>query len=216
MITYNCPKCNSPFAIGTKFCQSCGFNLENIPLENMASSHYSHQNEQQQNTGWQAQQQTYYANGIYVYPKASIGDRFLALLVDALVALGLSIPAIIFFIIGIGAIGAKNPALGIVLLITGSILFAVPLGYAFIKDGLGEKGQGYGKRATGLMVVDITTNEPCTKGKSALRYLIGTLLGIIPLGGLIEPILVLTDKDGRRLADKAANTQVIEVRHYKQ
>jgi uncharacterized RDD family membrane protein YckC len=89
-------------------------------------------------------------------------------------------------------------------------LYFVPLVYAFIKDGLGE-GQSWGKKAVGLMVVYLPNNSACSKGQSSLRCLIGSLLGIIPfIGWLIEPIMVLATEDGRRLADKVANTQVID------
>jgi uncharacterized protein (TIGR02145 family) len=97
------------------------------------------------------------------------------------------------------------------------ILYIIPLIYGFIKDGLG-KGQSWGKRAMGLMVVHIPTNTPCTKGKSFVRWLISALLSGIPyvcyLTVWIEFILVLATKDGRRLADKVAKTQVIEAKLY--
>ena len=64
------------------------------------------------------------------------------------------------------------------------------------------------------MVVNLNTNLPCTRGKSALR----ALLWIIPyIGGLIsliDCIMVLVSDDGRRIGDYLANTQVIAVSSY--
>jgi|TARA_B100001971_G_C18086690_1_gene481302 uncharacterized RDD family membrane protein YckC len=89
------------------------------------------------------------------------------------------------------------------------------LTYNFIKDGLG-KGQSWGKKAVGLMVIHLSDKTPCSLSQSLLRNLIMILLGIIPfIGWLIEPIIVLSTKDGRRLGDRAANTQVVEIKkHY--
>jgi uncharacterized RDD family membrane protein YckC len=81
--------------------------------------------------------------------------------------------------------------------------------YAFTKDGR-ENGQSIGKKAMGLMVVNLNTNLPCTRGKSALR----ALLWIIPYISLIDCIMVLVSDDGRRIGDYLANTQVIAVSSY--
>jgi uncharacterized RDD family membrane protein YckC len=87
--------------------------------------------------------------------------------------------------------------------------------YSFVKDGR-EGGQSFGKEMLNLMVVNINTNQPCTMGESALRTLIWMLLSLIPIvGWLIEPIVALASDDGRRLGDRVANTQVIEVSAYR-
>lgn len=270
MSTYNCPKCNSPFTIGTKFCQSCGYNLENDFIENpvcptcgktfatgtrfcdvdgtkLVAQHNAlprcvkcgteypigtrfcpkdgaaviagpassggypppqpPSNSQPINPNYAA---------IGYYPKASLSDRFLASLLDGLISLGLAIPSIIFLVLGGLEIDKyyNDEDKAYTYIGLGVVLFIIPLIYGFIKDGLGN-GQSYGKRAMNLMVVNLDDNTPCGMGKSALRYLVMFLLGFIPyVGGLIEPIIVLADKDGRRLGDRAANTQVIEVRQY--
>lgn len=271
MNTYNCPKCNSPFAIGTKFCQSCGYNLENDFIENpvcptcgknfttgtrfcdidgsklvaqnnalprcvkcgteyaigtrfcpkdgaavIAGGSMGH-NDYQQNTNWQQPINPNYAP-VGFYPKASLGDRFLASLLDGLIVLGLAIPSIILIVLGALELDKhySNEEEAYIYIGLGVLFFVLPLIYGFIKDGLGN-GQSYGKRAMNLMVVNLDNNTPCNTGKSAVRYLVMFLLGFIPyVGGLIEPIIVLADKDGRRLGDRAANTQVIEVRYYQQ
>ncbi|NQT35606.1 RDD family protein, partial [bacterium] len=84
----------------------------------------------------------------------------------------------------------------------------------FIKDGLGN-GQSWGKRAVGLMVVQLIDDTPCTKLKSSLRGLVTMLLGAVPFGSFVEPIMVIATKDGRRLADMAAETKVIHIENYR-
>jgi uncharacterized RDD family membrane protein YckC len=148
---------------------------------------------------------------VNVYPKASSGNRFLASLLDSLITYGLAVPAILFYVIGMAQLENNDDSLlAIALIVFAVMLFFIPLTYMFIKDGL-RNGQNWGKRALGLMVVHLPTNAPCTKGQSFLRALIDKILYIIPFfGWLIEPIMVLATADGRRIADRTANTQVIE------
>ncbi len=154
--------------------------------------------------------------GNRLYPKASLGNRFLASFIDGLVFIALSIPAIVLFIVGIIKVDRyRTRGEGVVYLIIAMMFYIIPIVYSFIKDGLG-KGQSWGKRASGIMVVHLPDNTPCTKGKSALRQLILVLFNFIPfVGAFVEPIIVLTAEDGRRLGDKVANTQVIDVTNYR-
>jgi len=86
--------------------------------------------------------------------------------------------------------------------------------YNSIKDGLGQ-GQSWGKKKLDLMVVNLDNNTPCDKKKSFFRNFISGLVFIIPfVGWLIESIMVLVTEDGRKLGDKAANTQVIDKRNF--
>ena len=144
-------------------------------------------------------------NVIGFYPKASLEKRFLALLLDELIFWGLAIPAMIIIMI-------HNSPLPLIIL--ADILLILSCIYRFIKDGLG-KGQSWGKKAVGLMVVYLPNNTLCSIEKSCLRCLIGCLITTIPLfGWLIEPIMILVTQDGRRLADKVAGTQVIEINRF--
>ena len=152
-----------------------------------------------------------------VYPKASLGNRFLAMLLDGLVALGLALPSIFCLVIGIAQISGEYQSksqTGILLTGLGFLMLILPFAYMFIKDGLGQ-GQSYGKRAMNLIVIDLKTYQPCTKGTSALRHIVSILVACIPLvGSFIEPIMVLVNNDGRKLSDKAANTQVVDTQDY--
>lgn len=145
------------------------------------------------------------------YGKAPLGARLGASLLDGLITMAAWVPGLV--LIGIGGAGeveAITTAGGLLVVI--GIVWA--LYYSFVKDGW-RTGASLGKRAVGLMVVHLPTNQPCTKGQSALRALVLLLLNFVPLiGWLIEPIVVLTAVDGRRLGDRAADTQVVTVAEY--
>jgi len=193
-----CPKCNAELDQNSKYCHSCGFNLGN-------------------NTNLNPYQP--YA---IRYPKASIGLRLAAYILDSIIVFALALPSIAFFIAFAVSLANlysyENFYCGEMFVFApiGLILLIIPIKYEIIKDGLG-KGQSFGKRTVGLMVVSTTNNKPCTVGKSALRELIWKLICLIPIfGWLAEPILVLATDDGRRLGDRVADTMVIEKKYYKE
>ena len=144
------------------------------------------------------------------YPKAPPGPRLLAWIVDGFVG------AAAF--VGTAAIGVFNNWLTgggqlLWLAVVVSIIWAVY--YSFAKDGR-DGGQSIGKGMLDLMVVNVKTNQPCTKGESSLRALVMFALNLLPfIGFFIEPIMVLAAEDGRRLGDRAANTQVIRSSDYR-
>jgi uncharacterized RDD family membrane protein YckC len=141
------------------------------------------------------------------YPKAPSGKRFLASLLDRLITTVLSIPAIIAWANGMTELFNEYNENGAVpLFYLGGILLLIPLAYGLVKDGLG-KGQSWGKKMLGLMVVYLPDNVPCSCGDSFVRNVVGA---IPVIGWFVEPVMVLATADGRRLADKAANTQVVE------
>jgi uncharacterized RDD family membrane protein YckC len=147
-----------------------------------------------------------------MYPKASLGARFVAMLVDGLI---FAVPGVIFIVGAVFAGKADNGALAAILGVLGGLIYIWAVVYAFIKDGR-PNGQSIGKKMMDLMVVHLPTNQPCSKGQSAGRCGIMLLLNMIPyVGWLIEPIVAMAASDGRRLGDKAANTQVIAVSAYR-
>ena len=168
------------------------------------------------------------------YPKADLGRRFLAWLLDAVIAgiWGIFLIPLSLMAFRVGDIftnryyGYYNPfdhfphffdfpRFGIALLIL-LIAAAWYLFYTLFKDGLGN-GQSLGKRAAGLMVVQLEENVPCGYGASALRNIIKIALNLLPFFGsfLVEPILVLANARGQRLGDMAAQTQVINADYYR-
>ncbi len=173
------------------------------------------------------------------YPRADLGKRFIAWLVDSIVA-GFGAIFILLFLLlsGIGGLAFMRgfpprttpfgpgpfgfelfghlANIAAPALLIGALLFFLLGGawailYTLFKDGLGS-GQSLGKRLLGLRVVKLETGEPCTFGVSALRNLTLIVQHLVPhVGFLIEPIATLAQAKGQRLGDLLANTQVIEI-----
>jgi len=144
----------------------------------------------------------------YIYPKAPLGERFLAYLVDSAIGIGPAITAAIFDFLFRIAQSPTNRTINLIATVTWAIY------YGATKDGRGH-GQSSGKKMFGLMVVGTETNQPCDVGQSTGRAFVRFLLSAIPMiGGLIEPIAVVANDDGRRLGDRAASTQVIRASDY--
>ena len=259
---FNCPNCGTEFIKGTKFCQTCGCNLELefiespicpqckktfaegtkfcvidgtklvrhedlIPRCTICNRQYSEEIKFCPQDGGEVKvivtpyirptyrpQQNYSALSNRNYIKASLGNRFVAALLDGLITAGLSIPAILFFVAGIEKSKSYNDDGAVGFIFIAVLFYLLPLIYNLIKDGLGQ-GQSWGKKSLNLMVVNLDNNSPCDKGKSFVRNIISALVAIIPfIGWLIEPIMVIATEDGRKLGDKAANTQVIEIKNF--
>jgi uncharacterized RDD family membrane protein YckC len=141
------------------------------------------------------------------YPKAPIGGRVIAALVDQLVS---SVPAGLLVVAAVSSFLGDATGLGVVfgLLAFAAVIWA--LVYSFTKDGR-PGGQSIGKKMMGLMVVHLQSNQPCSTSQSALRFLVMFLLSLIlGAGWLVELIVLLVEPGGRRLGDFAAGTQVIE------
>jgi uncharacterized RDD family membrane protein YckC len=144
------------------------------------------------------------------YPRAPLGARAIAYLLDMLIC---SVPvflAAVPFWIGVAS--------GLSSFVTAlPVLAAVIWGiyYGLNKDGR-RGGQSIGKAKVGLMVVSIESNRPCSAGESAVRAITLAIANVIPfVGWLIEPITVLATNDGRRIGDRFAGTQVIAVYSYR-
>jgi uncharacterized RDD family membrane protein YckC len=150
------------------------------------------------------------------YPKAPLGKRVIAYIVDSLIA---GLPMLIAIILVVSDQAYIDP---LSLLTEGNPLYYVAivwlLIYMLLRDSFGS-GQSWGKKIQGLMVVNLADNEPCSKGKSVLRngiaLLIGFIIGLIPvintLAGIVDPIIAMAHPKGHRVGDMIAKTQVIEV-----
>ena len=141
--------------------------------------------------------------------KADLGKRFLAFIVDWLMIMLMSVPSTLFYVLASSCSSSYyHKGEFVFYSILCVVLYIVPLVYSLIKDGLGE-GQSIGKRCLGLKVIKCATGGPCTKGASALRNFVSSIICILPLGFLIDPIMVLAEKDGRKVGDNAAYTMVV-------
>ncbi|MGM0653368.1 MAG: RDD family protein [Bacillota bacterium] len=162
----------------------------------------------------------------YDYPKASTGMRILAYIIDGIIAglpLMILIPlAIIPFFTyaqvtgqpGGPSMAAPNAVVIILMVIISLLGLAWSLFYFLLRDGFG-RGQSWGKKICGLMVVNLDNNLPCDKGKSFVRNVVIWVLSA--LGGLsiVELIVLLVHDRGYRLGDMLARTQVIDVDWYR-
>lgn len=136
------------------------------------------------------------------YAKAPLGSRFLAVLVDGLIATALLPAGVILVAASVNS--EDTPVLGLILLAVGGLW---QVAYMLGRD---ISGAGWGKRLSGLVVVATNTGGIAHGGSTVLRQVVFYALNLIPvIGSLVEPVMVLVDKDGRRVGDKAAKTQVV-------
>lgn len=143
------------------------------------------------------------------YPKARFRTRVRAFLVDLLVGM---LPLVVALIYITGGLIARSKLLTI-FVAGGTLEWAVY--YFFTKDGH-WRGRSIGKGMYGLMVVNVATNRPCSKRESIVRQVDFVFLQLIPFFGfLVEPVIALASRDGRRLGDRAADTQVIAEKDYR-
>ena len=162
------------------------------------------------------------------YPKAALGKRIVAYIIDGLIA---SVPLIITAPIALIPVYRFIASDGLItpggfewlMVILGLLVgFGWAVFYSLVRDGF-KGGKSIGKKVTGLMVVRLRDNLPCTKKDSVLRNVIAIglsiLLGWIPVlnffAGFAEPIIAIVHQKGMRLGDHLAKTQVISVADYK-
>jgi uncharacterized RDD family membrane protein YckC len=127
-----------------------------------------------------------------------------------------TVPVGLLWVMVVAAFAAGSTVVGVLLSVAAVAGSIWALYYSFTKDGR-PGGQSIGKKTMGLMVVHLQTNQPCTRGQSALRYLVLFLFNLVPyIGWLVEPIVTLSAAGGRRLGDSAAGTQVIKATDYRQ
>lgn len=216
-----CIICKKSYSNGAKFCPSDGgeIKLDDDILRQIKANDTPKENA---NTSFQENssnpQQPIY-NFPKRYNKAPLGKRFLAYLLDSLIILALFLPSLyLLFDFYYGLLNNYYEGYNYYSkekLIFGVVLFILPLRYALIKDGIGE-GQSYGKKAVDLMVINVNTNEPCTKMNSVGRNILFSIIWSIPyIGALLEIIMVFANPDGRKISDLGAGTQVIEANEFK-
>ncbi len=140
--------------------------------------------------------------------KADLVKRLIAALIDAIIsAIPMPIP-VIGPIIGAGYMLTKD-----------AIVYELTQNEDFKNRSIGKKLMNLEVSVLGSQkdvdwAISIRRNIPLAIGSIiAIVPIIGWIIAAIvaPIIGLIEIILVLSDKAGRRLGDKFAETQVIEV-----
>lgn len=214
-----CPVCHTTYPAGALYCTVDGARLVSpdklIPKCVICGTQYSADTKFCPKDGGAVIPEAL-GNSNYIFRKADLGKRFLASLLDGLISLMLSIPAIFFYVVGLNNVsstyyGEHDYSNASVFFVFAFFLYLIPLVYMFVKDGLGD-GQSLGKQVMKIKTINVSDNSKCSKGTSALRALLTSLINLIPLvGWIIEPIMVLVNPDGRRIADKIAGTMVVNV-----
>jgi uncharacterized RDD family membrane protein YckC len=222
-----CKICNKSYTNGAKFCPNDG---GQIRLDDEILRHSNVQpitNSEPETLRINHQETNSYSplpiNSFSLkkeFKNAPIGKRFLAYLLDGLIVALLFIPSLFLLFDFLVSIFSNNYYGGYAdytkqNLLIGLVLFILPFRYILIKDGLGE-GQSIGKKAVDLMVINVNTNEPCTKLNSAGRNILFSIIASIPyIGFLLEVIMIFANPDGRKLSDLGSGTQVIEKYDFK-
>ena len=93
----------------------------------------------------------------------------------------------------------------------GSPLFLVAGAvYVLLRDALFIKGQSAGKFLAGLVVVNLDHGKPAGLVASAKRNAIFVVPGLNVVAIALELVAIVRDRQGQRLGDRIANTQVVE------
>jgi uncharacterized RDD family membrane protein YckC len=214
-----CSVCKKKYTNGAKFCPLDGgaIKLDDDILKMKVNDTQKENKDSKIQENISTPQQPI-TNGPRKYDKAPNGKRFLAYLLDTMIIIVLYLPSLYllydFYYRFLYYHYADYDYQFQGKFLLGLVLLIFPIGYALIKDGIGE-GQSYGKRALDLMVVNVSDNRPCTKPNSMGRNLVFSIIGGIPyVGALLEIIMVFANPEGRKLSDLIAGTQVIEKNSY--
>src|SRR4029453_1848022 len=92
---------------------------------------------------------------------------------------------------------------------SGSLVYLVgAAAYMLLRDSIG--GQSLGKLLVGLVVVNLHTGQPCGWEDSALPHVFFIVPGANGVAIFLESITLVRDRQGQRLGDRLAQTQVVE------
>ena len=136
-------------------------------------------------------------------PPATFGQRFVAWLIDSLVAIGLYIPGYVLFFIGSaigGGFGIIILLLGVLLLLAGvvAVIFVLIVGQ-------GKTGQTPGKRTQGIQLLG-SDGQPIGGGMVFVRFLLAGFFGSFCYIGYLW---MLWDGEKKTLYDKVLSNQVV-------
>ncbi len=161
-------------------------------------------------------------NVTIAYETANIGSRFLALLLDEIIIMGIIILSVLiaFFAVLGGGGEQMDPETGLpagaslftTLAVMMIVIFLVQNVY-YIFFEMVMKGRSPGKKAAGIRVVS-ATGEPISFSMSLIRNFL-RLLHMIPGGELADALVVIYNKRSMRIGDLLANTMVIKEREEK-
>jgi uncharacterized RDD family membrane protein YckC len=121
------------------------------------------------------------------YTKADVGRRVYAATIDGLIVVSMAVLS----------------------WTSGSPLSAAAgAGYLLWRDAIG--GQSIGKFVCGLIVISLETGRPSSLSGSVRRNLLFLLPGANVVAIFLEAFTIARDRQGQRLGDRLAQTQVVE------
>ena len=225
MIMSHCPQCGTPLGEKQKFCHNCGCDVINQTIDDFTDKLDNEEVADEIKTRV-AEHENVYINEKWdnepqeQVVRADRGKRFMAMIIDMTFTFIIGLPAMVLAMISMMNTGIfprwlnnniiETNTLFILYFFISILLFIPPLIYPFIKDGM-KNGQSFGKRLMGIRVISLDDGTPCTYARAAIRQLISLLLcNVAFIGYIIEPLIVLIDDDGRRIADRIANTFVVQ------
>jgi hypothetical protein len=121
------------------------------------------------------------------YPKANVEKRLLAAAID-----GLLVMTAWFLYQNLNSIAP----------------LAGGAAYLLLRDAVG--GQSIGKILSGLTVIRVQTGRPCSVMDSVRRNAMLLVPGANVVAVFFEAVTILRDRQGQRLGDRLAQTQVVE------
>ncbi|RVU86636.1 RDD family protein [Leucothrix sargassi] len=143
---------------------------------------------------------------------ASRSDRFIAVFIDLLANLAVSLPFL--YLTGYlekARAGLVGPADVVTLFVFSLVVYAALHGYL-----LSKYGQTIGKRLLGIQIVDVNTNQIVSFAKVfTMRYLPTNVAIQVPVIGqllLLIDALMIFRKNRRTLHDMIAGTKVVELK----
>lgn len=131
---------------------------------------------------------TYVSRGLIShYAKADVRKRLTAAAIDGLLVATLSL----FYWI-----------------LDAPLYLALGAVYLLLRDAIG--GQSIGKIMLGLVVIDLVTGQVSSLSGSVRRNILLLLPGANLVAIVLEARMILSDRQGQRLGDRLAHTQVVE------
>ncbi len=137
---------------------------------------------------------------------AEWGSRFVAYLVD----IGLAIAIIVVFAILTAIFGAVSNGLGTIVNLFGNlVVFAYWIYNAIYLQG--TTGQTIGKAQQGIRLQSDATGQPVGPGMAFVRVIVAAVISLFTcgIGGLLDLLWPLWDKDKKRLTDKVLKFGVV-------
>ena len=136
-------------------------------------------------------------------------QRLVAIIIDGIILQVVLVP--IRAIFGFGSSSSSSAGFGFSLG-AGGILASIVLNVAYYGVLHALRGQTVGKMALGIKVVKKGTDQNLEMGPALIRALIPSVLWFTCIGGLLDGLWPLWDKEKQAIHDKAVGSYVVKAR----